>query len=473
MAEPALSARPPGEVRCGRGRGGGGGSRGRGRGLVARVAAAQAASARPQPTAAAAVQAADAVPALEAAAALPVAADVQSHSDECKESPTSLAVPHGKGPACLGATDVSYAAAGQDDQFVRDEHARARAADASWEQWWRRLMDRGTVVEGILILDADTLHPWVFRGIEGYAAPAPMPEWAEPHLVEQHDEFEQLVGDAAEAGDVGDDEFERLVGPTAAPSPATGVARGSSTAVPPTPLPFSLSSPTSTSTTSSSSRRLCTTDVGSCELLSLLPAPEPAFDLTSLPGDGFDGNTDGLESRPSDGEEQDWMQAFEAAEDMAARAREQTSRSRWTSRDYSDLGVSWALEEERAEQAAEAAEYARRVVEMAEEEEGEGEEEDEAYGDPEAEALLRECVLDEILRRVGCPRELRVQLAQGGAPWLRLAGSRWWDRVVAAGFFLEDRDPGLSGGSWHDVGDGLRWVSTLGRSVGLRFGAPG
>ena len=27
------------------------------------------------------------------------------------------------------------------------------------------------------------------------------------------------------------------------------------------------------------------------------------------------------------------------------------------------------------------------------------------------EALLRECVLDEILRRVGCPRELRVQLA--------------------------------------------------------------
>ena len=105
--QPALSARPPGEVRCGRGRGGGGGSRGRGRGLVARVAAAQAASARPQPTAAAAVQAADAVPALEAAAALPVAADVQSHSDECKESPTSLAVPHGKGPACLGATDVA------------------------------------------------------------------------------------------------------------------------------------------------------------------------------------------------------------------------------------------------------------------------------------------------------------------------------------------------------------------------------
>ena len=334
-------------------------------------------------------------------------------------------------------------------------------------------MDRGTVVEGILILDADTRHPWVFHGIEGYAAPAPMPEWAEPHL-EQHDEFEQLVGDAAEAGDVGaiDDEFERLVGPAAAPSPATGVARGSSTAVPPTPLPFSLSSPTSTSTTSSSSRRLCTTDVGSCELLSPLPAPEPAFDLTSLSG-GLDGNTDGLESRPSDGEVQDWMEAFEAAEDMAARAREQTSRSCWTSSDYSDLGVSWALEEERAEQAAEAAEYARRVAEMAGEDEGEGEEEDEAYGDPEAEALLRECVLDEILRRVGCPRELRVQLAQGGAPWLRLAGSRWWDRVVAAGFFLEDSDPGLSGGSWHDVGDGLRWVSTLGRSVGLRFGAPG
>ena len=79
------------------------------------------------------------------------------------------------------------------------------------------------------IYDADTLHPWVFRGIEGYAAPAPMPEWAEPHLMEQHDEFEQLVGDAAETGDVGDDEFERLVGPAAAPSPVTGVARGSST----------------------------------------------------------------------------------------------------------------------------------------------------------------------------------------------------------------------------------------------------
>ena len=60
-------------------------------------------------------------------------------------------------------------------------------------------MDRGTVVEGILILDADTRHPWVFHGIEGYAAPAPMPEWAEPHLMEQHDEFEQLMGDAAEA----------------------------------------------------------------------------------------------------------------------------------------------------------------------------------------------------------------------------------------------------------------------------------
>ena len=163
------------------------------------------------------------------------------------------------------------------------------------------------------------------------------------------------------------------------------------------------------------------------------------------------------------------MEAFEAAEDMAARAREQTSRSCWTSSDYSDLGVSWALEEERAEQAAEAAEYARRVAEMAGEDEGEGdEEEDEAYGDPEAEALLRECVLDEILRRVGCPRELRVQLAQGGAPWLRLAGSRWWDRVVAAGFFLEDRDPGLSGGSWHDVGDGLRWVDPWGCASALR-----
>ena len=87
--------------------------------------------------------------------------------------------------------------------------------------------------------------------------------------------------------------------------------------------------------------------MGSCELLSPLPAPEPAFDLTSLSG-GLDGNTDGLESRPSDGEVQDWMEAFEAAEDMAARAREQTSRSCWTSSDYSDLGVSWALEEERA-----------------------------------------------------------------------------------------------------------------------------
>ena len=40
--------------------------------------------------------------------------------------------------------------------------------------------------------------------------------------------------------------------------------------------------------------------------------------------------------------------------------------------------------------------------------------------------MLPWCVLDETLRRVGCPRELRVQLAQGGAPWLRLAGSRWW-----------------------------------------------
>ena len=35
------------------------------------------------------------------------------------------------------------------------------------------------------ILDADTRHPWVFHGIEGYAAPAPMPEWAEPHLVRE------------------------------------------------------------------------------------------------------------------------------------------------------------------------------------------------------------------------------------------------------------------------------------------------
>ena len=105
------------------------------------------------------------------------------------------------------------------DQSVRNEHARARAADASWQHWWQRLIDRGTVVEGILILDADSLHPWVFRGIEGYAAPAPMPEWAQPHL--QCDEFEQLVASEQTAAELAcvadlnalDDEFERLVGP--------------------------------------------------------------------------------------------------------------------------------------------------------------------------------------------------------------------------------------------------------------------
>ena len=65
---------------------------------------------------------------------------------------------------------------------------------------WQRLIDRGTVVEGILVLDADSLHPWVFRGIEGYAAPAPMPEWAEPHL--QCDEFEQLVASEQTAAEL-------------------------------------------------------------------------------------------------------------------------------------------------------------------------------------------------------------------------------------------------------------------------------
>ena len=40
--------------------------------------------------------------------------------------------------------------------------------------------------------------------------------------------------------------------------------------------------------------------------------------------------------------------------------------------------------------------------------------------------------------------------------------------MVAAGFFLEDSDPGLSGGSWHDVGDGLRWVDPWGCALALR-----
>ena len=103
-----------------------------------------------------------------------------------RESPTGPAEPLGTAPALLGesgaANSPPAAANAAADQFVRNEHARARAADASWQHWWQRLIDRGTVVEGILILDADSLHPWVFRGIEGYAAPAPMPEWAQPHL---------------------------------------------------------------------------------------------------------------------------------------------------------------------------------------------------------------------------------------------------------------------------------------------------
>ena len=45
-------------------------------------------------------------------------------------------------------------------------HGRVRRMQAG-STGGARLMDRGTVVEGILILDADTLHPWVFRGIEG------------------------------------------------------------------------------------------------------------------------------------------------------------------------------------------------------------------------------------------------------------------------------------------------------------------
>jgi len=351
---------------------------------------------------------------------------------------------------------------------VRNEHARARAADASWQHWWQRLIDRGTVVEGILILDADSLHPWVFRGIEGYAAPAPMPEWAQPHL--QCDEFEQLVASEQTAAELAcvadlnalDDEFERLVGP-AALSPATDPAPGIATATRPTPVPFALAS----SSSSSSSRRLCATDVGFCELLSPYPAPEPPLE----------GNTDGLQSQLSDDEEEeeedrvDFMGAFLEAQDRMATAREQTPRSQWTSSDYSELGVMEAFEEELAEQAAEAAEYARAVAELTAEEEAAAEaaaaeaaeaEAEDAYGDAEAEAFLREQVLHMLLRRAGCPQELRVQLTQGGHPWPRLAGTRWWDMMEAAGFFLQDRDPSSTGGAWHDCGDGLRWVDAWG-----------
>ena len=66
---------------------------------------------------------------------------------------------------------------------------------------------------------------------------------------------------------------------------------------------------------------------------------------------------------------------------------------------------------------------------------------------------MREQVLHMLLRRAGCPQELRVQLTQGGHPWPRLAGTRWWDMMEAAGFFLQDRDPSSTGGAWHDCGD--------------------
>ena len=55
-----------------------------------------------------------------------------------------------------------------------------------------------------------------------------------------------------------------------------------------------------------------------------------------------------------------------------------------------------------------------------------------------------------------------VDLTQGGHPWPRLAGTRWWDMMEAAGFFLQDRDPSSTGGVWHDCGDGLRWVDAWG-----------
>ena len=65
-------------------------------------------------------------------------------------------------------------------------------------------------------------------------------------------------------------------------------------------------------------------------------------------------------------------------------------------------------------------------------------------------------------KRGGCPQQLRVQLTQGGHPWPRLVGTRWWDMMEAAGFFLQDRDPSSTGGAWHDCGDGLRWVDAWG-----------
>ena len=167
----------------------------------------------------------------------------------------------------------------------------------------------------------------------------------------------------------------------------------------------------------------------------------------------------------------DFRGAFLEAQDRMATAREQTPRSQWTSSDYSELGVMEAFEEELAEQAAEAAEYARAVAELTVEEEAAAEaaaaeaaeaEAEDAYGDAEAEAFLREQVLHMLLRRAGCPQELRVQLTQGGHPWPRLAGTRWWDMMEAAGFFLQDRDPSSTGGAWHDCGDGLRWVDAWG-----------
>ena len=109
---------------------------------------------------------------------------------------------------------------------------------------------------------------------------------------------------------------------------------------------------------------------------------------------------------------------------------------------------------------SEAAEYARRVAEMVEEDEEDAEDEEDE--EDEAEAFLRQRVLDMLLRRAGCPQERREQLTQGGEPWTQLARSEWWDRVSAAGFFLHDRDPSMSGGSWHDVGDGLSWVDAWG-----------
>ena len=61
--------------------------------------------------------------------------------------------------------------------------------------------------------------------------------------------------------------------------------------------------------------------------------------------------------------------------------------------------------------------------------------------------VLREQVLHMLLGHAGCAQELRVQLTQGGHPWPRLAGTRWWDMMEAAGFFLQDRDPSSTGGA--------------------------